>query len=142
MTRPGRLATNAVIVLCLGLQLAGFGGNVAFPFVPYDMYRKAIPPGPIAISRTRLWGTTLAGERVRFRRPESLGIPSKGFRRKFIEPIAAGSEAVARELANLANRDRDDPIIRIEVRTKRTELVDGNIEEAPPQVLTFEVPVT
>nr|WP_204332252.1 hypothetical protein [Geodermatophilus sabuli] len=135
LSPAGRRSRLAATVVVLALTVGGslVGDDSWFPVGPFSMYSgRADPDGQV--DSTRVVGFTAAGEEVR------LSGGAVGLRRAEFEgqlPRLAGAPELLELLAQAyADRHPDaEPVVRVQVVQRRTDLVDGEPTGVTERVL-------
>ena len=142
--RNSKLWISALILLVLGLHaipVISYQGHrqTRWPFLAWAMYARSFPPGPIQTLDRTLLGRTAGGAEEEVTAGLA-GLPRPPFRDAYITPLFDGDSAVARELLERLNRERDDPFVEIRTSGQRYTIADDGVVREELPVFTYRSP--
>jgi len=124
---PQHRVISLLILVVVGLQASTFvTGTKIWPFMAYCMYSDSRGPGPIAAARYRTIAKTASGKELDVN-AELTGLLFFALKEHYLTPIRHGDRAVARQLADRINRNRNDPVVAFRFETKRFEITPDGI---------------
>jgi hypothetical protein len=135
-----KLCISLLIMFIIGLhilplvqKLPGGRPQTFWPIMAWGMYRHAhSSKQPIRTAITRTIGITLSGKAVAIG-PEQIGLSMFAFNRIYRYPMQQGNAAIAQQLAERLNLQRDDPLVAFHLEGESYTLTaSGVVKEALP----------